>query len=166
MIVYNLIEQAGSVSTKTHDGAKTNGHGASVKTYNVIHPETQAIVHQVQRSTEKDLLNAITASDGARSDWATTPLQKRCEIITAAADLIEDHSTGWFDRLRQANLDETSVPSWWSRQQLIDVVGFLRGLVSVTSMALASEKVSHGPCEPGLFLLASIFPYHLLEVTG
>ena len=118
-----------------------NAHASAPQTHDVVHPATGQVVHQMQKSTKVDIERAISTAHSALRTWSATSIQDRARIFSKAADLIE--TSEWTERLRDANIAETSVTFWWSSTQVSEVPNFLRELVRVAAETLKTEVVSY-----------------------
>ncbi|ORY24549.1 Aldehyde/histidinol dehydrogenase [Naematelia encephala] len=94
-----------------------------------------------EASTLTDIQQAITSCQGALQSWAQTPVNDRCEILLRAARLLEDQSTGWSMRLRDANRYETDISDFWSQAQIDEAPGSIKSLVGFAGRALEPEIV-------------------------
>ncbi len=57
-----------------------------------IEPATGKIYSLVPESNDKDLETAIVAAEAAKETWANTSLEKRAEILSKLADLIDENA--------------------------------------------------------------------------
>lgn len=133
MVVRNLIGES--------------ARGEPERTYNVLHPGTLAVVHQVERSTKNDIAQAIATAHSGLAAWSAKPLSERKAIISRAASILADESSGWAKRMHEANMAETSCPEWWAGEQGRAVPKFLDALVDCAEEALREETVEVGPGE-------------------
>lgn len=114
-------------------------------TYTVVHP-VNGKVHAVQHSTAVDIEQALACAHGVLPSWSGTPLSERKEIFNRVADLLE--SPEWNEKLHAMNRAETSVPEWWSKEQLKVAPGMIRALVNYADEALkeTTETMGEGEC--------------------
>lgn len=138
MISLNLI---GSDSPSND---KTNG---SLPTFSVTHPGTTQVAHRVQRSTAADLTKAVDTCYKALPAWRATPVVERTKVVYTAIKLLEDESSGWAQRIINANRAETSVTDWWSAHQVHVVPLFFKALAEAAPKVLAPETIKEGHCE-------------------
>ena len=124
-----------------------NGEQRSNDTYNVTHPATGNLVHQACSATEADIRSAVDTCHSGLSSWSSTPITERCSIIRRAAELIRDSSSGWKEKMRNANMEETSATEGWVSFQLEEIPSFIDALVDSAEEALASWTVEGHKCE-------------------
>lgn len=113
-------------------------------TYTVVHP-VNGPVHAVQHSTAVDIEQALACAHGALPGWAGTPLAERKAVFERAAALLE--SPEWSEKLHEMNRAETSVPEWWSREQLKVAPAMIRALVGYADEALKETTETMGDSE-------------------
>lgn len=116
--------------------------GSDKAAYDVFNPLSRKVVHRVASANQNDLETAIAVAHSAFPAWSSRSLQERAGIVRKAAALLKDHRSGWKEKMRIANLEETSVPPWWAGIQVGDVVGFLEALADGVEEALAPWIVS------------------------
>lgn len=113
-------------------------------TYTVVHP-VNGKVHAVQHSTAVDIEQALACAQAELASWSATPLEDRKKIFERVADLLE--TPEWSDKLHAMNKAETSVPEWWSREQLKIAPKMIRALVGYADEALKEKTETMGDSE-------------------
>lgn len=115
-------------------------------TYTVVHP-VNGKVHAVQHSTAVDIEQALACAQGELASWSATPLAERRKIFERVAELLE--TPEWSGKLHEMNRAETSVPEWWSREQLKIAPKMIRALVGYADEALKEKTETMGDSEFG-----------------
>jgi hypothetical protein len=137
MIVYNSIG----------DTDPRGDSAGQLATFDVVHPATLDVVHRVQRSTSDDIARAVDTCWSAREAWSSTAVETRAAVVNKAADLLADESGSWSEKLQKANLTETSATLWWAKQQLADVVNFLRCLAEAAPRVFKTQIIQDESCK-------------------
>lgn len=116
-------------------------------TYKVVHPGTGVLAHEVECATAADLKRAVDTAYAASPAWAAKSLADRKAVLLKAADLMEDATTGFAERIIQNNLKEQSVTEFWAGAQKFMVIAHLRGLAAAADEALAEKELEAEGCE-------------------
>ena len=121
---------------------------ADAPTFAVIGASNSEVVHHAHAATSADVDQAVNTCFRQRKAWRETSIKDRCTVVSRAADLIEDESTGWKKRLLEANRAEIDISDFWSSVQVDEIiVEAMRALVTQVEPALASFDVEETQCE-------------------
>jgi acyl-CoA reductase-like NAD-dependent aldehyde dehydrogenase len=96
-------------SRQTMNGPTSGDSAGGASTYAVVHPRTGHQVLRIKAATANDIDKAIATAHAALPSWSSTPVKERRDVALKMASLLRDDSSGWKQRLREANMAETDI---------------------------------------------------------
>lgn len=151
----------------------------TAETYDIIDPNTTALVGRAPEATVDDAHRAIAAAKEALGPWKAMSMEERCGYLARAADLLAEHTGDWVDlvqaetgaTLKVAQTMQTAGPlidrfRYYSRPRDLDVAlpPQYSAASALAPAALITGNVIHQP----VGVVAAITPYNfpLVNVAG